>query len=86
MPTHIKTFIPATERPDPRRVSEGLQKGSLKGPLKGSPKGFRRASEILDLEGVSRGPFKTPSNAFKKPSKTLQEGVEIDGALVFLGH
>ena len=45
---------------------------------------FRRV-----LEGVSRGPFKfkTPSNqnAFKNPSKTLQEGVEINDALGFPG-
>ena len=27
----VKTFIPATAPPDPRRVSEGFLKGSLKG-------------------------------------------------------
>ena len=67
----LKTFIPATEPPDPRRVSEGFQKGSLKGSLKG----FKRV-----FEGVSR---RTLQNPFKNPSKTLQEGVEIDDALGF---
>ena len=40
----VKTCIPATEPPDPRRVSEG----SLKGSLKASLKGFRKV-----FEGVS---------------------------------
>ena len=47
----VKTFIPATEPPCFRKVSEGF----LKGFLKGSLKGFRRV-----LEGVSQGPFKAP--------------------------
>ena len=71
-PSKVKTFIPATEPLDPRRVSEEFQKGSLKGSLKG----FRR--------GQSRT-LQNPSNAFKNPSKTLQEGVDIDGALGFPG-
>ena len=54
--------------PDPRRVTEGFQKGSLKG--------FR------NLEGVS---WRTLQNAFKNPSKPLQEGVEIDDAFGFPG-
>ena len=37
--------FPATEPPDPRRVSEGFPKGFLKGSLKGSLKGFRRVLE-----------------------------------------
>ena len=39
LPPKFKTFIPATEPPDARRVSEGFQKGSLKGSQKGSLKG-----------------------------------------------
>ena len=31
----FKTFIPATEPPDPRRVSEGVSEGVLQGSLKG---------------------------------------------------
>ena len=34
--------FPATEPPDPRRVSEGFQKGSLKGSLKGVSEGFSK--------------------------------------------
>ena len=34
----VKTFIPATEPPDPRRVSEGVSEGVLKGSLKVSLK------------------------------------------------
>ena len=44
--------FPATETPDPRRASEGFQKGSLKGSLKG----FRRVLEGV-LEGSSADPF-----------------------------
>ena len=37
--------FPATEPPDPRRVSEGFEKGSPKGCPKGSQKGLRRVLE-----------------------------------------
>ena len=36
-----KLSFPATGTPDPGRVSEGFEKGSLKGSLKGFLKGFR---------------------------------------------
>ena len=39
-PVWSRLSFPATEPPDPRRVSEGFQ-----GSLKGSPKGFRRVLE-----------------------------------------
>ena len=69
----VKTFIPATEPPDPRRVSEGVSE---------------RVSEWF-LKGFWRGQPKDPSkrlqNAFMNPSKTFQEGVEIDDALGFPG-
>ena len=64
----IKTFIPATQHPDPRRVSEGVSEGVfewfLRGVLKGQPK----------------DPSKPLQNAFQNPSKTFQEGAEIDDA------
>ena len=44
--------FPATGPPDPVRVSEGFQKGSLKGSQKGSLKGF--------LKGFRRGPLLKP--------------------------
>ena len=44
--------FPATEPPDPRRVSEGFEKGVSEGVSEGFSKGFTRV-----LEGVSRGPF-----------------------------
>ena len=78
--TKIKTFIPATEPPDPRRVSEGFLEGSLKGSLKGSSEGISEGF----LKGSAEGPFKKPSKR-KSPSKTFQEGVEIDDALGFPG-
>ena len=69
----IKTFISATEPPDPRGVSEGFLKGSLKGSLKGP-----RTCQPKD-------PSKPLQNAFKNPLKTFQEGVETDAALGFPG-
>ena len=48
--------------------------------LKGSLKRFRRV-----LEGVSRRTLRNTRDAYKNLSKTLQEGVEIDDALGFLG-
>ena len=46
-----------------------ISEGFLKGSLKWSLKGFSKPLQ----------------NAFKNPSKTLQEGVEIDNALGFPG-
>ena len=46
--------FPATEPPDPRRVSEGFQKGFLKGSLKG----FRRVLEGFQ-KGFRRGQLRT---------------------------
>ena len=34
IPLHSRLSFPATEPPDPRRVSEGFQKGFLKGSLR----------------------------------------------------
>ena len=42
----VKTFIPATEPPDPRRVYEGFMKGSLKGSLKGF-NAFKKVSKSM---------------------------------------
>ena len=47
----VKTFILATESPDPRRVAEGFQKVS-EGFWQGSLKGFRRV-----LDGFFRRVF-----------------------------
>ena len=44
--------FPATEPPDPTRVSEGFSEGVSEGVSEGSLKGFRRVSE-----GLSQGPF-----------------------------
>ena len=43
--TLVKTFISCYRPPDPGRVPEGFQKGSLKGSQKGSLKGFCRGFE-----------------------------------------
>ena len=59
----------ATEPPDPRRASEGVSEGFLKG------------SRTFQLKDGS----KPLQNAFKNPSKTFQQGVEIDDALGFPG-
>ena len=56
----VKTFIPATEPPDPRKVLEGVREGVSEGFLKGS----RR---VLVL--VSR-------RTLQNPLKTLQEPFE----------
>ena len=61
----VKTFIPATEPRDPRRVSEGFLKRSLKGSRKGSLKGFGRVQP------------RTLQNPFKTPSKRLQNAFKI---------
>ena len=42
---NLKTFIPATEPPDPRRVSEGSEKGVSEGVSEGFSKGFTRVLE-----------------------------------------
>ena len=44
--------FPATEPPDPRRVSEGVSEGVSERVSEGFSKGFTRV-----LEGVCRGPF-----------------------------
>ena len=64
--------FPATELPDPGRVSEGFLEGSLKG-FEGS-----RAFKPKD-------PSKPLQHAFQEPFETFQEGVEIDDALGFPG-
>ena len=66
--------------PQNPRTPEGFQKGSRRvseGVSEGFSKGFRRALE--------RGSRRILQNAFKNPSKTLQESVEIDDALGFPG-
>ena len=61
--------FPATEPPDPRRVSEGFNPRTPEG----FQKGFRRVSEGFSkgfrrvLEGVSRGPFANPSKTLQRP-------------------
>ena len=66
----LKTFISCYRTPRHQKVSEGSPKGSLKGCLKG----FWR---VLPRTCLSR---RSLQNAFKNPSKTFQEGVEIDDA------
>ena len=62
----VKTCIPATEPPDPRRVSEGVFEGVSEGFFKG-------------FEGVSRrtlqNPFKTPSRTLRKPFKKVSKSM-----------
>ena len=75
----FKTFIPAKEPSNARRVSEGSLKGSLKGVSERVSEGVSKG-----LEGVSRRTLQNAlQNAFKNPLKTLQEGVKIDDAVGF---
>ena len=60
--------FPATEPPDPRRVSEGFQREFLKGSLKG----FRRVSEGFQ-KGSAEDPSKTLLKPFENPSQTPSE-------------
>ena len=67
----VKTSFPATQRPDPTRVSEGF----LKDPHR-----------VLIPVSQRKDPSKLLQNTFKNPSKTLLgSGVEIDVVLGFPG-
>ena len=69
----VKTFTPATEPPEPGRVSEGFLKGPLRGVSEGFFKGFRRVLEG-SWKGLRRGqprPFETPSTRLQEPFKNF---------------
>ena len=72
----------------PQKGFEGFLKGSLKGSLKGFEgflKGFSKGFSKGPRTYQPKNPSKPLQNAFKNPSKTFQEGVEIDDALGFPG-
>ena len=58
----LKTFIAATEPPNPRRVSEGFLKGSLKVFGRGQPR---------TLQNPCKTASRTPRKPFKKVSKSM---------------
>ena len=68
-PLNSRLSFPATDPPDPRRVSEAFQKGFLKGSLKG----FRRVSEGFQKLTPSKTLLKPLADPFENPSATPSE-------------
>ena len=60
--------FPATEPPDPRRVSEGVPERSLKGGFRRVLEGSSAKTLLKPFENPSETPSKTPSET---PSETL---------------